>query len=436
MTSLIFSGWLILLMVAFSVTISDVDDGKRKVLVPTESDFIPRHSSKKRRRLTTSTAAIMSRRLPQELIDEIVDYLQYDKRSLKSCALAGRIFLPRCRKHLFRSLLVRKYGPDPYKLRFYTHVSSNIRELTIQGNLCSEVAYCSRFIDYGLIESLHLEGSKYDWTDIQWTISPGQLPHFAALRDLSLYRVYFPSFADMKSTLSSLRKLNTLSMDFEDWRYSVITTTNIDACIFPLSVHKLHMRLNMVTLPGLVPQILLHSAGDSLRHLSLDIMSTAKPALEIMNHLDCSRNTSLEFLTFHFTWHIQRPPWITWRDDQPLMSILLSRIHSSQLHSITFHINFMHTEVLNPRWLRVLDLSFLDRLAEPGKCYPGALSREQLKRAETATKNLRNVKLVLDFPRALGSHTFALVCKILQAQLPTLASKGLLNITEAATAAS
>ncbi len=55
----------------------------------------------------------MSGPLPQELVDEIVDYLHNDKTALKSCSLASSIFLPRSRRHLFRAVTVTQDQTDP-----------------------------------------------------------------------------------------------------------------------------------------------------------------------------------------------------------------------------------------------------------------------------------------------------------------------------------
>ncbi|CAA7261866.1 unnamed protein product [Cyclocybe aegerita] len=45
--------------------------------------------------------------LPPELTDSIIDFLANDAASLKACGLAGRIFLPSSRKHLFRRVVLR-----------------------------------------------------------------------------------------------------------------------------------------------------------------------------------------------------------------------------------------------------------------------------------------------------------------------------------------
>lgn len=234
--------------------------------------------------------------LPQELIDEIIEYLKDDKPTLKACTLTHRMFLPRSRKYLFRTLFVRRHGPDPYKLRTCPEVSRNFREVIIRGNLCSEVKHCSSFINYDLVDTLRLEGSQTDWKEIDWSLRQSDIPALPALRNLSLSRVYFTHFKDMISTVESFPQLETLSLDFEDYRYSFAKPKELNDCELRLSVHTLHMRLNLVTPPGPVPNVVLNSAGDNLRDLSLNVMSTAptKPACKVLLSLilrECSDPT-------------------------------------------------------------------------------------------------------------------------------------------------
>ena len=51
-------------------------------------------------------------RIPQELIDEILDYLATDSdfKSLQSCALVSKSWVPSCRRHLFHTVLFTPRG--------------------------------------------------------------------------------------------------------------------------------------------------------------------------------------------------------------------------------------------------------------------------------------------------------------------------------------
>ena len=52
----------------------------------------------------SSTATTIMPRLPQELIDVIIDYHEYDRRTLKACSLVSSKWSARSRKHLFREV--------------------------------------------------------------------------------------------------------------------------------------------------------------------------------------------------------------------------------------------------------------------------------------------------------------------------------------------
>ena len=213
--------------------------------------------------------------LPQELIDEILEYLKDDKATLKACSLAHRMFLPRTRKFLFRTFFVKRLGPDPYTLRSCPEVSKNFREVLIRGNLCSEVKQCSSFVDYRLIDTLRLEGSDMEWKDIHWVLRKPDIPSLPALENLYLSRVYFSSFRQMAATLGSFPKLNNLSLDFEDHVRTFVRPGELDSYSLHLHVRSLHMRLNLITEPGPIPNTLLASSGSHLQHLSLHIVATA-----------------------------------------------------------------------------------------------------------------------------------------------------------------
>ncbi|KAF8880929.1 hypothetical protein CPB85DRAFT_1340717 [Mucidula mucida] len=66
-------------------------------------------------------------RLPQELLDLIVDELHADGQSLRACALAGRPLLQRARAHLFRELVLtpvsaQRASPSPHLYPYVQHL--------------------------------------------------------------------------------------------------------------------------------------------------------------------------------------------------------------------------------------------------------------------------------------------------------------------------
>lgn len=65
-------------------------------------------------------------RLPQEVVDEIIDDLSSDKASLKSCALTVRRWLPRSSMHLFMSCRLREWHDNPHALPLATRCTERI----------------------------------------------------------------------------------------------------------------------------------------------------------------------------------------------------------------------------------------------------------------------------------------------------------------------
>ena len=50
------------------------------------------------------TKAVVIPRIPQDVIDEILDHLSLDFSSLRSCALVSKPWVPSCRRHLFHTI--------------------------------------------------------------------------------------------------------------------------------------------------------------------------------------------------------------------------------------------------------------------------------------------------------------------------------------------
>ena len=61
-------------------------------------------SSKEKCPAPARTKTVVVPRIPQEIIDEILDCLTADLRSLRSCALVSKSWLPSCRRHLFHTI--------------------------------------------------------------------------------------------------------------------------------------------------------------------------------------------------------------------------------------------------------------------------------------------------------------------------------------------
>ena len=110
-------------------------------------------------------------RLPQELLDEIMDHLADDYISLRRCSAAARALVPSCRRHRFKRVVFRAHNlptwkaifPDPstspaaYTREIRIHLASdtptqlaeympyftNVRDLTLVGGRCENREWIS-----------------------------------------------------------------------------------------------------------------------------------------------------------------------------------------------------------------------------------------------------------------------------------------------------
>ena len=70
---------------------------------PIPSMTAPRMGSKSSKAKSPTPTETVIPRIPQEIIDEILDHLAADLTSLRSCALVSKSWLPSCRRHLFHT---------------------------------------------------------------------------------------------------------------------------------------------------------------------------------------------------------------------------------------------------------------------------------------------------------------------------------------------
>lgn len=110
-------------------------------------------------------------RLPQELLDEIMDHLADDSISLRRCSTAARTFVSSCRRHLFSRVVFRPHNLPTWKITFpdpsnspaaytremrihlasdappqleeYMPYFSNVRDLTLIGGRCENREWIS-----------------------------------------------------------------------------------------------------------------------------------------------------------------------------------------------------------------------------------------------------------------------------------------------------
>ena len=92
-------------------------------------------SKSPRFRLQPSIDTPRTPRLPQELLDEIMDHLADDPTSLRRCSMVARTFVSSCRRHLFRRIEFWPHNLPTWKCTFpdpSTSPAAYTREIRIQ----------------------------------------------------------------------------------------------------------------------------------------------------------------------------------------------------------------------------------------------------------------------------------------------------------------
>ncbi|KAJ3554863.1 hypothetical protein NM688_g2892 [Phlebia brevispora] len=166
------------------------------------------------------------RSLPQELIDQVVDFLSDDREALKACSLVCQDWLHRCRQHLHRSVTIyhqycrihHSQVPHAIRLLALPMVSSYTQELHLEGKT-----------DYGALHKTPDNDEEVDGEELLWRV----LARFGNVRTLRVSRllwvaheledknrlcatfpavtnldVYMSEFVDAKEFLSLLTRIS------------------------------------------------------------------------------------------------------------------------------------------------------------------------------------------------------------------------------------
>ncbi|KAF9646910.1 hypothetical protein BDM02DRAFT_2861371 [Thelephora ganbajun] len=136
-------------------------------------------------RLQSSSDVSKTPRLPQELLDEIMDHLADDFISLRRCSTAARTFVPPCRRHLFRRVVFRPHNLPTWKTTFpdpSTSPAAYTHEMRI--HFASDVpTQLAEYMPYFFnVRDLTLIGGRCENRD--WVSSIGRLP--ASIRSLTM----------------------------------------------------------------------------------------------------------------------------------------------------------------------------------------------------------------------------------------------------------
>jgi hypothetical protein len=129
------------------------------------------------------TETIVIPRIPQEIVDNILDYLAVDSDlkslvGLRSCALVSKSWVPSCRRHLFHTILFTskatakwiKVFPDPEE-----SPAHHVRDLRFSTQRAFRIT--RKFFEY---IPCFTNVEKCDWSGLEgfrlWIPSLGRLP--------------------------------------------------------------------------------------------------------------------------------------------------------------------------------------------------------------------------------------------------------------------
>lgn len=154
---------------------------------------------------------------PNELVDMIIDNAVDDLDLLASCALVCRAWVPRSRRHLFRSLLVTsenakqllELAKSPYASIFnhiyYFHFFDTCEG--VESYPWNHFVYRLHELKLSTARALHL--SLFNWNN---KFSPWIVLSFPRITNLELHNIHAMTFLDSVKFLSKFPQLRQLSL--------------------------------------------------------------------------------------------------------------------------------------------------------------------------------------------------------------------------------
>lgn len=234
--------------------------------------------------------------LPPELFDEALDHLWDDPKSLKSCSLACRSWVPTTRLHLFRTVLLSSLSSTTHfsaLLQSAPAISRCVRKLSITAqyahhdgqaqvdveddgwvNACAGIARTlGESVTGGRVHTLAF--SRMRWSALEPATRTAFKDLFRTVRTLFLFEVRFHASGDVLEFLDAFPNLEELYFHAVSWDHES-TSPLSDAQPSRLSVeHKDKMHLTYLFLdprssPTLVTEwILSHPSEERLRTIQL-----------------------------------------------------------------------------------------------------------------------------------------------------------------------
>ena len=244
-------------------------------------------------------------RLPQELVEDIIDCLSDDRKMLESCSLVATTWLARSRHYLFHSITLNDERARKWCSTIHPdtdRVSHLVRTLTLkqtQGHRWLGTMFLDTISDH-FSSFRHIENLSITWLDLS-DFEPGSLVrHFAhhgsSLRSLHLSYLS-ADYSALMTFLQLFPYLEDLLIHTPD-----LCDDNPPPCI-SRTAPLIHGFLNLLSFDSTSSLFVSHLAGLDLRFSSISAFNCDfSSSFPLNNLLEASSSTlrslELEYITF------------------------------------------------------------------------------------------------------------------------------------------
>ncbi|KAE9397844.1 hypothetical protein BT96DRAFT_1020507 [Gymnopus androsaceus JB14] len=175
----------------------------------------------------------MERRIPNELVDLILENLYLDTDTLRNCALVGKAWVSSSQRGIFREIVLSMLSP--------MNMDANLKVARHLDTLFSEKPYMASFVRSLELRSFGRSGPAVALTNVC------QAP---SVTRFSTIDSWFRTFAELVSLLSRMRNLKVLAVDMScfDWNVpnSLSELEIEEASLPPRSIQLEELRLGII----------------------------------------------------------------------------------------------------------------------------------------------------------------------------------------------
>ncbi|CAL1716744.1 unnamed protein product [Somion occarium] len=260
---------------------------------------------------SSAAARRVAPRLPQELIEQIIDELYSDLEALQACSLTASAWLPRSRRHLFNSLSLH---PDNYATieeRFSTaSLSSYIHRLWIScgGRNEDEVPIPrDEELTVSVLSCFHkvsqMELHNMRWDNLRFDVQDYFATRYTSLTIFDLYDVEFQNLDDLLRLVRGFYNVHSLQLRKVWWETETDPPTIVPS-------PPLHLRELMVYETSSSASFIIGLFGtthpENLQRIAVDWGDGDD--LAILDDFVQSAGPSLRTLEVDLSWHAPLAP--------------------------------------------------------------------------------------------------------------------------------